>query len=223
MNLRAATKAIDEHGVLLVYPIANRERPRSLWSVFHPDEPMRWDWEGDSADERVVDLWHLRARLAKTTRVVYAKWYRGRATFFSRDAFRAMLATLVRASRRPLEHTVGPDAQELLTLLEESSPQSTKELRRSVDLVGRPLESRWTRALGELWSRMLIVGAGEVHDGAFPSLAVGSTKLLFEDLWDEAHAAEPPDDAAMWRAFGEEPLFRRVFEATRRALESPSC
>jgi hypothetical protein len=35
----------------------------------------------------------------------------------------------------------------------------------------------------ELFTRFLIVGFGEVEDGAFPSLAVGSTELLFEDLW----------------------------------------
>jgi hypothetical protein len=34
-----------------------------------------------------------------------------------------------------------------------------------------------------LWTRLLIVGVGEVDDGAFPSLAVGATELVFEDLW----------------------------------------
>ena len=219
-TLKRAQTAIEERGILLVYPMTNRERPASLWSALYPDEPMRWAWDED-ADERVVDLWHLRARLATSSKVVYTKWYRGRATFFSRPVFVAMLATLVRAardSRKLLERTVGPDATDVLTLLEDDSPRSTKELRRAVDLVGRPFESRWSRALGELWARLLIVGVGEVQDGAFPSLAVGATKVLFEDLWDEAHAAEPPDDGAMWRAFGEEPLYRRLFEQTKKSL-----
>lgn len=32
----------------------------------------------------------------------------------------------------------------------------------------------------------MIVGFGEVDEGAFPSLAIGATKLLFEDLYEEA-------------------------------------
>jgi len=39
----------------------------------------------------------------------------------------------------------------------------------------------------------LIVGTGEVPDGAFPSLAVGATELLFEDVWNARH--DVPDDA----------------------------
>jgi hypothetical protein len=37
-----------------------------------------------------------------------------------------------------------------------------------------------------LFSRFLIVGFGEVEDGAFPSAAVGATELLFSDLWSQA-------------------------------------
>jgi hypothetical protein len=45
----------------------------------------------------------------------------------------------------------------------------------------------------ELWSRCLIVAYGEVDDGAFPSLAVGSAKLLFEDLWNQAWELDPSE------------------------------
>lgn len=38
----------------------------------------------------------------------------------------------------------------------------------------------------DLFSRLLIVGFGEVEDGAFPSLAVGATELLFSDIWTQA-------------------------------------
>jgi hypothetical protein len=40
----------------------------------------------------------------------------------------------------------------------------------------------------ELFSSFLIVGFGEVDDGAFPSLAVGATELLYDDLWRQAEA-----------------------------------
>jgi hypothetical protein len=38
----------------------------------------------------------------------------------------------------------------------------------------------------DLFGRLLIVGFGEVEDGAFPSLAVGATQHIYEDLWIEA-------------------------------------
>jgi hypothetical protein len=32
------------------------------------------------------------------------------------------------------------------------------------------------------------VGTGEVDDGAFPSLAIGATRWIFEDLWEQSSA-----------------------------------
>ena len=68
------------------------KRPLSLWSVFHPRTLMRWDWD-ESSDVRVGQLWQLREELARSRKVVYGKWYRNRATFFSRELFVALLAT----------------------------------------------------------------------------------------------------------------------------------
>ena len=51
---------------------------------------------------------------------------------------------------------------------------------------GRFNEAAYQRALKELWTRLLIVAYGEVDEGAFPSLAIGATRLIFEDLWNEA-------------------------------------
>ncbi|MFT3926102.1 MAG: hypothetical protein QM778_26395 [Myxococcales bacterium] len=175
-----AVSAIEEQGALLVYPLANRRDPPSLWRVLHPRVEMRWAWD-QGADDRVVKLWQLREELAREKRVVYGKWYRGRATFFSRTLFVDMLAVL-----QGVEEPLSDEANELLALLRDDSPQSTKALRREAGLSGRAGEHVWTRALRELWERCLIVGVGEIDDGAFPSLAVGATQTLFEDLWDEA-------------------------------------
>ena len=40
----------------------------------------------------------------------------------------------------------------------------------------------------ELFRRFLIVAYGEVDDGAFPSLAVGATRTLFEDIWKDSQS-----------------------------------
>jgi hypothetical protein len=180
MGPKAAISAIEKKGILLVYPISGRTDPESLWSVSYPREKMRWEWDEDG-DDRVARLWHLREELSRSRKVVYAKWFQGRATFFSRDAFRTIRALYLRCST-PL----GKDARLILSLLEESSPRSTKELKRESGLQGRLLESTYQKALKELWTRLLIVGFGEVNEGAFPSLAVGASGLLFEDLSLEA-------------------------------------
>ena len=54
------------------------------------------------------------------------------------------------------------------------------------ELQGRDNEPLYTKATKELFQRFLIVAYGEVADGAFPSLAMGATRLLYEDLWTEA-------------------------------------
>ena len=85
-DLERAKKAVDRTGILLVYPIDNRPEIPSLWSELYPRSKMEWSWNED-ADPRVAEVWHLRERLAHTHDVAYAKWFRGRATFFSIPAF----------------------------------------------------------------------------------------------------------------------------------------
>jgi hypothetical protein len=196
-----ALDAIEARGALLVFPIQNRPSPPSLWHVLHPGVAMRWDWD-ESADPRVPALWHLREMLARSREVVYSKWYRGRATFFSRTLFTAMLATQRTTDDRArgLEAGLPPDAIEMLRLLESDSPRSTKQLRRDAGLTGKMFEASFRSGLTELFRRMLIVGYGEVDDGSFPSLAVGATRVLFEELWDEASTLDPIAAAERVRA-----------------------
>ena len=182
MELRSAVAKVNKKGLLLVFPANNRKEPASLWSEFFPRSEMRWEWD-EGGDNRVAQLWHLRERLSSSGKVVYAKWFRGRATVISRELFPALLKTLAidRAARLDFQ------SEEILSVLEEDSPLSTKQLKRATDLSGRERERIYEAALKKLWSRLLIVGYGEVDEGAFPSLAIGATRLIFEDLWTEAH------------------------------------
>lgn len=167
---------------MLVFPLSNAKEPFSLWSVFHPRAKMRWEWD-EGGDNRVAELWHLREELSRSRKVVYVKWFRGRATFLSRDLFRALLAVY---RKQPGFDELSRDARALLGLLEDNSPQSTRQLRKGSELVGRALEGAYARAMRELWSRLRVVAFGEIDEGAFPSLAVGATKWIFEDLYHEA-------------------------------------
>src|SRR5262245_39894917 len=101
MKKSAAIHAIQRHGMLLVFPIDNAREPKSLWSVFYPRAKMRWEWD-ENGDDRVSRLWHLREELSRSGRVVYGKWFRGRATFFSRDLFRALLSVYMRQPGFPV-------------------------------------------------------------------------------------------------------------------------
>ena len=50
------------------------------------------------------------------------------------------------------------------------------------ELRGKDNEKQYNRGMKELFSKFLIVAYGEVNDGAFPSLAVGATRNLYENL-----------------------------------------
>jgi hypothetical protein len=193
-KLATAVAKVERAGALVVFPVDNRAEPPSLWARLHPGVEMRWDWD-DGGDARVFDLWHLRTRLSLSREVVYSKWFRGRATVLARDVFAAMLA-LVREGSDP-RAGLSAEAGAIMEVLDETSPVSTKELRKLTGLQGKLLEPAWTGAMQELWSRLLIVGYGEVEDGAFPSLAVGAARSLFDDLWEAADAQSPAEARAL--------------------------
>lgn len=184
MKIKSAINQINSHGILLVFPINNRPEPQSIWSCFYPKDKMIWEWNEDS-DDRVMQMWQLMKKLSDCGEVVYSKWYQGRATFFSRDLFRALLRCYV----NPQETiALNRTAANLLEALESDSPLSTKQLKKLTDLQGRYNEPEYSRGLKSLFQKFLIVGFGEVDDGAFPSLAVGATKILYEDLWIESQS-----------------------------------
>lgn len=189
LNIKDAVRIIDKAGALLVFPIDNKREPDSIWYRFFPKSEMRWEWDADG-DHRVSDLWHLKTELSTTGKVVYTKWYRGRATYFSKPLFTALLRKLNPALNDSYKNqaTLSQAARKILEILQAESPLSTKELKRLADMRGRENERAYEKALKELWSRLLIVAYGEVDDGAFPSLAVGATETLFEQLWSEALA-----------------------------------
>jgi hypothetical protein len=207
----SAVERINERGVLLVFPINNRPLPLSLWSEFFPKTRMVWDWNDDAAGP-VHDMWGLMKRLSDCREVVYSKWYQGRATFFSRELFVAMLCL---RRRQMGVRRLSPTARMLFEVLENNSPLSTRKLKELTDLQGRLHESEYSRAMKDLFSNLVIVGFGEVDDGAFPSLAVGATELLYDDLCREAEDISiRKAQAAQDRLMPSSSHFRRFFDKT---------
>lgn len=182
MNEKKAIEKINANGILLVFPINNKPEPKSLWSEFYPRSKMHWAWD-EGGDNRVGLLWSLMKSLSATKSVVYTKWYQGRATFFSKELFCALLCMYQKSltSMKLLR-----SAKDLLEALENNSPLSTKQLKKQTDLRGKDNEANYNRSMKQLFSTMQIIAFGEVDDGAFPSLAVGATRHIFEDLWQKA-------------------------------------
>jgi hypothetical protein len=213
-TLKKAITAIEKRGMLLVYPLDNRPAPRSIWSEFYPGSEMRWEWDS-GGDDRVANLWRLREELSRSGRVVYSKWFRGRATFFSRALFADYLSAV--GGTRLDRATLTREARLILETLESDSPLSTKQLKAATDLRGKFFERVYEKALRELWRKGLIVGYGELDDGAFPSLMVGATRHLFEDLWERARKTAPADAFARVAAVLEEdPPFRKFLDQVTR-------
>lgn len=204
ITISRAVAAIEKFGILLVYPIDNRKEPVSLWSAFYRDE-MRWEWD-DGADDRVSHLWHIRTELSTSREVVYVKWFRGRATFFSKKIFTALLAYFETPKLSPAQ--LNHESQLILEVLEMDSPQSTKQLKLATDLKGKLFERTYEKSMKALFEKLWIVGFGEVDDGAFPSLATGSTKALFEELWEASQRiSKKQAHALLLDQLGEESLF----------------
>lgn len=219
MNQRSAISKINKEGALLVFPIHNRPQPNSLWAEFFPKRKLRWEWD-ESGDNKVGEMWMLMKRLSDCRQVVYSKWYQGRATFFSRDLFTAMLR-IMKAETSDLHRGLGFEARNLFEVLESDSPLSTKELKRAAELQGKDNESSYNRGMKELFGRLVVIAFGEVEDGAFPSLAVGATHLIYEDLWMESDdLAQENAMVTLNRYMPEGTLFRKYFDRQKSLLNT---
>jgi hypothetical protein len=178
-NLKKAISLINQHGILLVFPINNAPEPNSLWRELHPRTPLKWEWDSDG-DQKVFKMWTLMKELSDCKQVVYSKWYKGRATFFSRELFTALLKLQTDKNIKNREANI------ILDELKSNSPLSTKELKKITELRGKLLEPLYNKAMKQLFEKFLIIAFGEVDDGAFPSLAVGATENIYEELTIEA-------------------------------------
>ena len=67
-----------------------------------------------------------------------------------------------------------------------------------------------------------MVGAGEVAEGGFPSLAIGATRVLFEELWTASESSDPvtraKDEALLARVMDASPAFARAFTRVERSV-----
>ena len=194
-----------------MYPLANRAEPLSLWSELFPRTRMKWSWDEDH-DDRVGNLWRAREELSRSGRVVYAKWFQNRATFFSRECFTRMLSFL--SSHAFAEGALSVASRDVLDILTADSPLSTKQLKAAAGLEGKLNETAFNRAMKPLWQHLLLVGFGEFQDSSFPSLGHGAAATMFEDLWVAAGRLDADQSGAWLRErWGEQnPFYRHALK-----------
>ncbi len=215
MTILKAINIINQKGILLVYPILNKKDPASLWSEFYPRKKMTWDWN-EEGNEKVAEMWHLMKKLSSCGEVVYSKWYQNRATFFSKEVFTALLRVAHNKDEQRRDIGLSVPAFKIYSELQNNSPLSTKEIKKLCDLKGRDNEAEYNKAMNMLFQRFLIVAYGEVDDGAFPSLAIGATDLLFEELWRKSRKLSKTNAlACIDKYLPPETSFRKHFKKTR--------
>ncbi|WP_413943112.1 hypothetical protein [Bdellovibrio sp. HCB-162] len=205
-------QAINKRGCLLVYPLENRKEPASLWSELYPRTKMRWEWDS-AGDNRVAEMWVMREELSRSKEVVYAKWFRNRATFFSKEVFIYLLSYL--GSSQDRIHLPRP-SQEALDSFLLDSPQSTKIIKENLGWQGKMMESHYNRAMKPLWDYLYIVGFGEVDDSSFPSLNMAATQNLFEELWLKSQRIDSTKaEEKLIKILGEENPFMKYAKRVR--------
>ncbi len=215
-NLKKSIDAINSSGALLVFPVKNAKEPASIWSKLYPRTKMVWAWD-DSASDKVGSTWLLMKKLSDCRKVIYSKWYQDRATFFSIELFQALIKkqSEMEVQQKPLS----PEARQILEILEMDSPLSTKEIKAISELQGKMYAGIYNRAMRELFQRFLIVGYGEVDDGAFPSAAIGATKTLYEEIYFKALEMDPKEADKIIRS-KLEPKFLQFYQRSLKKLSA---
>lgn len=210
-------EAINKRGCLLVYPLENRKEPASLWSELYPRTKMRWEWDQEG-DNRVAELWISREELSRSGEVVYAKWFRNRATFFSKEVFVNLLAYFGTSQGRVV---LPRSSQEALDSFLLDSPQSTKIIKENLGWQGKMMESHYNRAMKPLWNYLFIVGYGEVDDSSFPSLNMAATQTLFEDLWLKSQEIDSAAaEKTLLKILGADSLFMKYAKRVRDSAKT---
>jgi hypothetical protein len=178
-TLKNAIFEVERLGTVAIFPEKSRKKSSiiSLWELFYPRTPMRWEWD-ESADKGVVKLWWLKNEIAQTKKVLYGRFFSNRPVLVSISEAQTILKSL---KPRPLSSL----AREILSRLEDNSPQTKRMLGRELRRDGwEPTRAEFERALLELQRNFQIVSLGdsEREKGPMPSSEYAALGLVFPQL-----------------------------------------
>ncbi len=190
-----AVKYIDAAGFCMLFPVANIPLPSPYYAVTrrNPHEKMVWDKYSEM-------VWRWKDDLPRRRRAFYAKYFRGRGTFISREQLPNFLAMRETAcapgdhARFYEEGRIRGDARVIWEELEKHGPLATLELRHACKMDSKPGNVRFKRAILDL-QRLLVA----VHSGAEQETAAWASGR-YELTW----RAFPQETASAQRILPEE-------------------
>ncbi|MEO5668509.1 MAG: hypothetical protein ABIR96_10655 [Bdellovibrionota bacterium] len=179
LGLKSALDQVERVGRVAIFPEKNKKKNSivSLWEIFYPRTKMKWEWD-EAADNRVVKLWWLKNEIAQTQKVLYGRFFGNRPVLVSKKEALKILVTL-----EPRRHS--RLASEILSRLEDNSPQTKRMLGRALRDDGwEPTKSEFEKALLDLQRDFKIVNLGdsEREKGPMPSTEYATLALIFPDV-----------------------------------------
>jgi len=166
-----AVKYIDAVGYCMLFPVASVPLP-SLYCVVSRRSPD----DGIYFDKYFEMVWDWKDQLPRRRRAFYAKYFRARGTFISRQQLPSFLA-MREAAVAPEEHErfyaggrISADARAIWETLEREGPLATLELRHACQMETTAGNIRYKRAMLDLQRSLIVSHFGaEQETGAWAS------------------------------------------------------
>jgi hypothetical protein len=212
-----AVRFIDAVGFCVLFPIKGLMLP-SLYFAAARRLPVTWD-------RNAQRIWDWKSQLPHRRRAFYAKYFKGRGTFFSVKLL-AHFLTMEDAAAQPADHArfyaagrISADARDLWEALEKHGPLATLELRHACKMESFAGNKRFKKAMLELSRRLLVVHFGaEQETRAWPSSRFELTSRAFPDAVRRASEITPQEARAAlaqkyleWHAGAPMQVLARIF------------
>jgi hypothetical protein len=162
-----AVKYIDAAGFCTLFPVKNVPLTSLYYAVTRRNPQSDFVW-----DRYVEMLWKWKDILPQRKRAYYAKYFRGRGTFISRDllpSFLAMRETAVEPSDHEhfyAEGRIREDARAIWEAIAENGPLATLELRNICKMDSKAGNVRFKRAVADLQCMLVVVHFGTEQETA---------------------------------------------------------
>jgi hypothetical protein len=187
-TLADAVKFIDAAGFCMLFPVANVPLPSLYCAVTGRDAH-----DGIVFDKHFETIWHWKDELPRRRRAHYAKYFRGKGTFISRQQLPNFLA-MREAAAAPSDHQrfyrqgrIHDDARLIWQALADHGPLATLELRHACKMETTAGNVRFKRAILDLQCLVVVSHFGsEQETGAWAS---GKYELTSRAFPDETAAA----------------------------------
>ncbi len=201
-TLAGAVKFIEAAGFCTLFPVANVPLPSLYCAATGRDAD-----DGVMFDEHFEKIWHWKDELPRRRRAYYAKYFRGKGTFISREYLPYFLV-MREAATTPEDHErfyqqgrIHDDARAIWRALAEYGPLATLELRHACKMETTAGNVRFKRAILDLQCLLAVSHFGsEQETGAWASGKYELTSRAFPGETAAAFEIEPQEARAMLAA-----------------------